>query len=79
MKRNLVYLTTILLISFLFFQNSAGQADSAIFQRKITIAGVGDIMLGSTFTDSGMLPPHDNPFLLLGNLADTLASFDITV
>jgi hypothetical protein len=79
MKRNLVYLTTILLISFLFIQNTAGQADSAIFQRKITIAAVGDIMLGSTFPDSGMLPPHDNPLLLLGNLADTLASFDITV
>src|SRR5664280_1832004 len=79
MNRNLVSLTIILLISFLFIQNSAGQADSAVFQRKITIAGVGDIMLGSTFPDSDMLPPDDNPLLLLGNLADTLASFDITV
>jgi len=80
MKRNIVCLTTnLLLISFLFIQNLAGQADSARLNLKITIAGVGDIMLGSTFPDSDLLPPHDNPMLLLGNLADTLASFDIAV
>jgi hypothetical protein len=78
MKRNLVCLATILLISSLFIQNTAGQADSSISHRKITIAGVGDIMLGSTFPDSVMLPPHDNPMLLLGDLSDTLAASDIT-
>jgi Putative enzyme of poly-gamma-glutamate biosynthesis (capsule formation) len=78
MKRNLVCLTTFLLISFLFIQNTAGQVDSAIVQRKIIIAGVGDIMLGSTFPDSNFLPPHDNPMLLLGDLSDTLAASNIT-
>ena len=47
-------------------------------QRKIIITGVGDIMLGSSFPSSKFLPPHDNPFLLLESVADTLASSDIT-
>jgi hypothetical protein len=79
MKRNLISFTTnILLISFLLIQNSSGQADSTVFHRKITITGVGDIMLGSTFPNSNFLPPYDNPLLLLGCLSDTLAASDIT-
>jgi hypothetical protein len=79
MKRNLISFTTnTLLISFLLIQNSAGQADSTVFHRKITITGVGDIMLGSTFPNSNFLPPCDNPLLLLGDLSDTLAASDIT-
>ncbi len=46
--------------------------------RKIVITGVGDIMLGSSFPSSKFLPPHDNPFLLLESVADTLAASDIT-
>jgi len=46
--------------------------------RKIVITGVGDIMLGSSFPSSEFLPPHDNPFLLLESVADTLAASDIT-
>jgi Putative enzyme of poly-gamma-glutamate biosynthesis (capsule formation) len=79
MKRNLISFTTnILLISFLLIQNLSGQADSTVFHRKITITGVGDIMLGSTFPNSNFLPPCDNPLLLLGDLSDTLAASDIT-
>jgi hypothetical protein len=80
MKRNLNSLPVFLLsASFVFTQPLAGQADSSLFQRKISIAAVGDIMLGSTFPKSGFLPPGDNPLLLFGSLADTLASSDITV
>ncbi len=46
--------------------------------RKIVITGVGDIMLGSSFPSVKFLPPHDNPFLLLESVADTLADSDIT-
>lgn len=35
-------------------------------------------MLGSAFPDSRLLPPGDNPYLLLESLADTLSSSDIT-
>ena len=35
-------------------------------------------MLGSSFPSSRFLPPHDNPFLLLESVADTLSSSDIT-
>ncbi|HUX55931.1 MAG TPA: CapA family protein [Bacteroidales bacterium] len=52
--------------------------DTTFFQRKIVITGVGDIMLGTSFPSSKYLPPHDNPFLLLESLADTLSSSDIT-
>jgi poly-gamma-glutamate capsule biosynthesis protein CapA/YwtB (metallophosphatase superfamily) len=42
------------------------------------ITGVGDIMLGSSFPSTRYLPPHDNPFLLLESVSDTLSSSDIT-
>ena len=47
-------------------------------QENIVITGVGDIMLGSSFPSESFLPPHDNPYLLLESVADTLASSDIT-
>ncbi len=46
--------------------------------REIVITGVGDIMLGSAYPEPGLLPPSDNPFNLLGSIADTLSSSDIT-
>ena len=52
--------------------------DSTIVSRKIVITGVGDIMLGSSFPSSRFLPPHDNPFLLLESVKDTLINSDIT-
>jgi poly-gamma-glutamate capsule biosynthesis protein CapA/YwtB (metallophosphatase superfamily) len=58
--------------------SSNNHSDSARAKRKIIITGVGDIMLGSSFPSSSLLPPHDNPFLLLQNVADTLRASDIT-
>lgn len=52
--------------------------DSTLIKRKIIITGVGDIMLGSSFPSTSFLPPHDNPFLLLISVADTLIASDIT-
>src|SRR5512133_126017 len=52
--------------------------DSASFDRRVVITGVGDIMLGSSFPSVHYLPPHDNPFLLLSSVADTLINSDIT-
>ena len=52
--------------------------DSTLIKRKIIITGVGDIMLGSSFPSPSFLPPHDNPFLLLISVADTLIASDIT-
>lgn len=46
--------------------------------RKISVTGVGDIMFGTSYPSPRYLPPRDNPLLLIGNLADTLASADIT-
>lgn len=47
-------------------------------ERSITITGVGDIMFGTTFPSARFLPRHDNPLILLGDLADTLSLSDIT-
>jgi hypothetical protein len=46
--------------------------------RNIVITGVGDIMLGTSFPSVKYLPPHDNPYLLLEGVADTLKLSDIT-
>ncbi len=45
---------------------------------NIVITAVGDIMLGSSFPSTDFLPPHDNPYLLLESVADTLKNSDIT-
>lgn len=52
--------------------------DSTPARKNITITGVGDIMLGSSFPSVKYLPPLDNPFLLLESVADTLRDSDIT-
>jgi hypothetical protein len=52
--------------------------DSLKTRKSITITGVGDIMLGSSFPSEKFLPPHDNPYLLLESVSDTLISSDIT-
>jgi hypothetical protein len=52
--------------------------DSLKTRKSITITGVGDIMLGSSFPSEKFLPPHDNPYFLLESVSDTLISSDIT-
>jgi hypothetical protein len=84
-------LPDLLLIAFLLFNvfnqvsatdenkksRSAG-SHGTVQNKNIVITGVGDIMLGSLYPDARRLPPHDNPYLLLESMADTLRSSDIT-
>jgi hypothetical protein len=81
-----------LIISTVLFLNCFSASYSGVYQqyepslkqdtlkaeRRIVITGVGDIMMGSSFPSARFLPPHDNPFLLLGSVSDTLSSSDIT-
>ncbi|NLA49073.1 MAG: hypothetical protein GX876_06370, partial [Bacteroidales bacterium] len=54
-------------------------ADSLLPKQKIlVITGVGDIMFGTTYPSRRFLPGHDDPLILLGDLADTLALSDVT-
>jgi hypothetical protein len=53
-------------------------SDTSLTKRTIVITGVGDIMLGTSFPSSRYLPGHDNPFLFLESVADTLSASDIT-
>jgi hypothetical protein len=52
--------------------------DTLQFRTSLTITGVGDIMLGSSYPMADKLPPQDNPYLLLKSVSDTLNSSDIT-
>jgi poly-gamma-glutamate capsule biosynthesis protein CapA/YwtB (metallophosphatase superfamily) len=80
------FLCSILVIlANLTFAPVSGQAakkghinSSSSGSGKVVITGVGDIMLGSCYPDSRHLPPHDNPYLLLESIADTLSASDIT-
>jgi hypothetical protein len=68
-----------ILTVFSFTQLQAQAPDSVrLNSRILTIAGVGDIMLGTSFPSRRFLPPHDNPVLLMGTLADTLSAADLT-
>jgi hypothetical protein len=79
MKRNPCLIPVyILLFNLLSLNGFAEPADTSRISRNIVITGVGDIMLGSSFPSTAFLPPHNNPLLLLGDLADTLAASDIT-
>lgn len=60
------------------FTSATVYQDTIIKKREVTITGVGDIMLGTSFPSTKYLPPRDNPFLLLESVADTLISSDIT-
>jgi len=45
--------------------------------RTVTIAGVGDIMVGTAYPSARYLPPGNNPNFLLADLADSLRSADV--
>src|SRR5512133_329472 len=87
MKRPVKFILAIIFLSFsysgaffaapLSFYQS-GVQDTSTARKNITITGVGDIMLGSSFPSVRFLPPHDNPFLLLESVADSLSMSDIT-
>jgi len=79
MKINLISVSLCLFIGSSF--SLKGQEilnDSSKVQKEIVITGVGDIMFGTSYPSARYLPPHDNPLMLLGELADTLADSDIT-
>ncbi len=54
------------------------KSDTLELNKTITITGVGDIMLGTSFPSVKFLPPHNDPFLLLESVSDTLRLSDIT-
>jgi poly-gamma-glutamate capsule biosynthesis protein CapA/YwtB (metallophosphatase superfamily) len=58
--------------------DSTSISPGPIVERLVTVTGVGDIMLGSSFPSVKYLPPHDNPWLLLESVADSLLDSDIT-
>lgn len=83
--------TKLILISILFLNcyingyssllpasEKASPNDKPSIHKNLVITGVGDIMLGSLYPASHILPPFDNPSLLLESIADTLSSSDIT-
>ena len=53
-------------------------ADTLALSRRITVAGVGDIMLGTSFPSRRYLPPGNDPLKLIDSLIDSLVKPDIT-
>jgi hypothetical protein len=51
--------------------------DTIRFKKNIVITGVGDIMLGTDYPSERYLPPHNDPHILLSDVADSLKSSDI--
>jgi len=79
MKRDLCSLSIFLSAALLSLPAFSALPDSSFrLNRIVVVTGVGDIMFGTTFPSARFLPPHDNPLLLLGELADTLSFSDIT-
>lgn len=73
-----LYIFSLSISAFSLPQDTLVIKDTISPGRIITVTGVGDIMLGSSFPSVKYLPPHDNPFLLLESVADTLRDSDIT-
>jgi hypothetical protein len=78
MKIKVLLVSAFILLTVIYAGYSAGPGDTTDIKKNIVIKGVGDIMLGSSYPSESQLPPHDNPLLLMGSLADTLAASDVT-
>ncbi|HBE41153.1 MAG TPA: capsule biosynthesis protein CapA [Bacteroidales bacterium] len=91
MKRDLCSILLYLVLLFFFCNDACPQVHEYLHvsvkhpayrlwakEKNVVITGVGDIMFGTTFPSARFLPAHDNPLVLLGDLADTLAKSDIT-
>lgn len=57
---------------------TADTLDTVSCKRNIVITGVGDIMLGTGYPSARYLPPNNDPWQLLADVADSLRSSDIT-
>jgi len=53
------------------------QLQNDTIPRSVTIGGVGDIMLGTSYPSPKYLPPGNNPNPLLSNVSDLLNSADV--
>ena len=58
--------------------NSLEYHEVADMQRRVTIVGVGDIMMGTSFPSSQYLPPSDDPWPLIASVVPELIGADIT-
>ncbi len=56
---------------------TADTLDPVSYKKNIVITGVGDIMLGTDYPSARYLPPNNDPWQLLVDVADSLRSSDI--
>ena len=63
---------------FVFEEPKAQTGDSCMTAKRFVIAGVGDIMPGTSYPSPKYLPPDNNPYPLIENVADILREPDIT-
>lgn len=79
--KNHVYI--LLFLVFSFGKTTLAQVDSTAIDtlkpQKISIIGVGDIMLGTNFPSVSYLPPNNDCYPLLKGVVDTLKNADLTI
>ena len=66
------------LVIFLFLPFLAVHPQKYNDNDTLSIAAVGDIMMGTSFPAGRYLPPNDDPFPLMASLFDVLSMADIT-
>jgi hypothetical protein len=68
----------IILNSFQVFVKAQNTAPLVNKPASVTITGVGDIMPGTSYPSCCYLPPGDNPYVLIGEIADSVRTSDLT-
>ncbi|MDZ7738621.1 MAG: CapA family protein [Bacteroidales bacterium] len=76
MLRNYLWRLIALIILFLPASSLFPQDNNK--NEFITLAAVGDIMMGTSFPDRSYLPPGDNPYPLMSSVFDILSAADLT-
>lgn len=76
MLRNYLRQLIVLIIFFLPANTLFSQDNNK--KDIITLAAVGDIMMGTSFPDRAYLPPGDNPYPLMSSVFDILSGADLT-
>ena len=76
MRSNLVLILSVFIFSYSFAQDEIANTTIQQPTKKVTIIGVGDIMLGTNYPDEQNLPPNDEN--ILEGLSDVLNNADLT-
>ncbi|MGQ9619519.1 MAG: CapA family protein [Bacteroidales bacterium] len=73
-----ILLSWIFLLIYTCINTKAQNNSKVSLRESVIITGTGDIMLGTSFPSPKFLPPGNNSYVLMENIADSLRDSDIT-